>query len=83
MARLFRILSTVRFSSSRVVHVLTRVTELYPYFRFLGVHWAEDYNEFCKKFGDIEKVALLSLELRVPVSRYLTTYFPRTSSKSG
>jgi hypothetical protein len=29
---------------------------LYPYFRFLGAHWAEDREEFSKQFGNITKV---------------------------
>ncbi|KAK3902374.1 81e4ad1c-ff53-4b31-96ff-86feb7e2e2d8 [Staphylotrichum tortipilum] len=31
------------------------VEELYPYFRFLGAHWAEDREEFSKQFGDLDK----------------------------
>ncbi|KAL2261278.1 hypothetical protein VTK26DRAFT_4482 [Humicola hyalothermophila] len=31
------------------------IDELYAYFRFLGAHYDEDYGEFCKRFGDIEK----------------------------
>ncbi|KAK3294100.1 SNF2 family N-terminal domain-containing protein [Chaetomium fimeti] len=30
-------------------------TEFYTYFRFLGAHWSEDYTEFAKQFGNIEK----------------------------
>ncbi|KAM7207765.1 81e4ad1c-ff53-4b31-96ff-86feb7e2e2d8 [Naviculisporaceae sp. PSN 640] len=31
------------------------VDELFAYFRFLGAHWAADYQEFRKQFGDISK----------------------------
>ncbi|KAK4099193.1 hypothetical protein N658DRAFT_487787 [Parathielavia hyrcaniae] len=32
-----------------------RIDEFYPYFRFLGAHWAEDRNKFAKQFGNIKK----------------------------
>ena len=39
--------------------------EFYPYFRFLGAHYAEDADEFSKQFGNITKVRrqLISLGL--------------------
>ena len=32
------------------------ILEFYPYFRFLGAHWAEDHEEFSKQFGNLKKV---------------------------
>jgi hypothetical protein len=45
--------------------------ELYPYMRFIGAHWAGDFEDFKRKFGDIEDAR--SPILNVPLaSQYLT-----------
>ncbi len=46
-----------RFVSGVLATELTKLSlEFYPYFRFLGAHWAEDRDEFSKQFGNLEKV---------------------------
>ncbi len=58
------------------------MAELYAYFRFLGVHWADDFDEFRKKFGDIEKVlTILVLDLHTTILFFHITKIPNSDLK--